>query len=186
MKKYKKNTLRLDEDSRLMWLCSRGDRRAFSTIYCKYYPVIISYLTKNNGCISSCEDLAQTTFQRIWEQKSPFRAQSTAKTYILGVARNVLNENRRQYQKEKSIPGNIEIACKDNDPEKQELLAAVMHAKSQLSDKQQQALDIILNSNLKLKEAATIFSCPENVFRQRLYDAKKRLRALLWGFLKDF
>lgn len=186
MKKYKNSTLRLDEDSRLMWLCSRGDRTAFDTIYCKYYPVIISYLIKNNGCISSCEDLAQITFLRIWEQKSLFRAQSTAKTFIFGIAKNVLSEYRRQYQKEKSILGNIEIVCIDDDTEKQEILDAVMHAKSQLSDKQQQALDITLNSNLKLKEAATILSCPENVFRQRLYDAKKCLHVLLRGFLKDF
>ncbi|MHC4397182.1 MAG: RNA polymerase sigma factor [Planctomycetota bacterium] len=186
MKEYKNNTIKLDEDSRLMWLSSRGDRKAFDTIYHIYYPVIISYLIKNNGCISSCEDLAQTVFLCIWEQKSLFRAQSNAKTYILGIAKNVLNEYHRQYQKEKAIPDIFEIASENNDAEKQEILDTVRHAKSQLSDKQQQALDITLNSNLNPKEAARILGCPENIFRQRLYDAKKRLQTLLWDFLKDF
>lgn len=186
VKEYKNNTIKPDEDSRLIWLSSQGDRKAFGTMYHKYYPVVISYLIKNNGCISSCEDLAQIIFLRIWEQKSPFRAQSTAKTYILGITKNVLNEYRRQYQKEKAIPDIFEIGSENIDAEKQEILDAIRHAKAQLSDKQQQALDITLNSSLKPKEAARILSCPENIFRQRLYDAKKRLQTLLWDFLKDF
>lgn len=168
-----------------MWKCSRGDRTAFDTIYRKYYPIVISYLFKNNGCASSCEDLAQIIFLRIWKQKNLFQARSTVKTYILGIARNVLNEQHRQYQKSKTMPYVFWIASKNSDPEKQECLNAVRNAKSQLSDKQQQALDIALNSNLEPKEAARILSCPENVFRQRLYDAKKRLHTLLWEFMKD-
>lgn len=180
LKKY------LDEDTRLMWQCSRRDRSAFDTIYRKYYPVVISYLIKNNGCITSCEDLVQTVFLRIWEQKSPFQAQSTAKTYILAIAKNVLNEYRRQYRKEKAIPNIFKVASEINYGEKQEILDAAIHAKSQLSDKQQHALDITLNSNLKPKESARILGCPENIFRQRQYDAKKRLQTILGDFLKDF
>lgn len=186
MKDYKNNTIKLDEDSRLMLQSSRGDRTAFAALYRKYYPVIMGYLIKNNGCVFSCEDLTQIIFLRIWKQNSHFMAQSTTKTYIIGIAKNVLNEYRRQHKKEKAILDIIEVPSNNSDSGEYQILNAVRHAKSQLSDKQRQVLDLTLNLNLKPKEAARILKCSENVLRQRLYDAKKRLHTLLSNFSKDF
>jgi len=66
----------------------------------KYFRIVTNYLASLNGHISSLEDCTQATFIRIWQNRDKFRGDSTFKTYLFGVARNVLSERKRQLAKE--------------------------------------------------------------------------------------
>lgn len=160
-----------------------GDDIAYGRLYKKYFPVVVSYLTSLGEYQISPEDLAQEVFTRIWQNRKLFRADSSTKTYIFGIAKNVLAERRRQVQhqiaahnhsKSVSNPSKFEAVL-----DRRELADTIKLAKSMLSDKQREAMELVLLSGTSITEAAKFAGCSDSAFRRRLCDAKKRLQGLL-------
>ena len=92
-KMRKRLKLEFDEDTRLMQRAANGDFSAFVTLYERYFRIVMDYLASLDGNPSSLEDYVQIVFLRIWQNRGKFRGDSTFKTYLFGVARNVLSEN---------------------------------------------------------------------------------------------
>jgi DNA-directed RNA polymerase specialized sigma24 family protein len=78
---------------------AKGDLEAYSMLYIKYYPVVVSFVAAFNGHNSSPEDIAQDVFTCIFEKKI-FRADSTFKTYMYGIAKKILIKHFRDLHRE--------------------------------------------------------------------------------------
>jgi len=89
----------LDENTRLMQKVADDDVEAFSCLYHKFSPVLRRFLANWDGRYTSADDLIQKIFSRLWEQRKHFRAESSFKTYLFGIAHYVLNEEKRQLGK---------------------------------------------------------------------------------------
>lgn len=175
--------IKFNEDTRLMLQVADGDNIAYGRLYKKYFPVVVSYLTSLDRYQISPEDLAQEVFTRIWQNRKLFRADSSLKTYVLAIARNVLREHRRQVQHQIAAHNHSKSVSNPSKSEavldRRELADTIKLAKSMLSDKQRQAIELVLLSGISITEAAKFAGCSDSAFRRRLCDAKKRLQELL-------
>ncbi len=172
--------LYLDEDTRLMMKASEGDRDAYGRLYDKYFSAVVSFTASLNGQLRSPENVAQEVFCRIWEKREEYRPASAFKTFLFTYARNVMHEQQRHRS---ATTNHLEIAIESSNPETtvqhKELTRLIERAKSKLSAKQLQAVELMFYSNISVDKAAKIAGCSNNAFCSRLCKAKKRLSALL-------
>jgi RNA polymerase sigma-70 factor (ECF subfamily) len=186
----KKKRIYLNKDTRLILKAAGGDEEAFERLYRKYFPIITSYATSVNGNNSSSEDIANEVFSRVWKQRAKYQPASTVKTYLLGFAKIIIREYRRQLHKHLPIyASHFELMEDLSDPanmsQHQELSNLIERAKSKLSEKQLQTLELTFYSNVSIDEAAKLAVCSKSVFCHRVYDVKKRLSALL-GHIRQY
>jgi len=177
----------IDEDARLMQQAANGDSTAFDRLHKKYRPVLKNYLAGFELDHASRDDLAQEVFLRLWQNSTAFKNQSAFKTYLFGIAKNAIHEHRRQIRREavarqNSRPTSNQFSQQSKPQtafDRQETANAIKQAKSSLSDKQRQALELVFYSGVPPAEAAKHVGCSVTVFYDRFYDAKIRLRELL-------
>ena len=176
----------LNEDTQLMLQIGRGNSWAFDRLYKKYYPIVIDYLVNLDGYKDSLNDIAQKVFSRIWEYKTRYRAESIAKTYIFGIARNVLSEERKHRLKEADIIHEWSLKQKSEFSTHQsfqidadtEVTISLKHLISKLTIEQKQAIELIHQKNMKLRSAAKEAGCSTEAFKSRLKRAHRKLRQL--------
>jgi RNA polymerase sigma-70 factor (ECF subfamily) len=167
----------VDEDAVLLVRAGRGDRAAFDRLYHKYYRVVTSYLARRNGCHDMLEDLVQEVFTRLWQNRKQFRGRSTVKSYICGIARNVLSNHKKRLllrnrlghdglTKYFRVDPDVS-SCQDFDAYANEFEDALERAVSRLTSKQRQAVRLCY------------FETLSSAFRGRLRQAHKHLRRLL-------
>ncbi len=175
--------IHLTEDTQLLFRIAKGDHTAFRKVYEKYFPIVSDYISVHIIDKNSHENMVQDVFLRIWQYKRGFCGQSTAKTYIFGITKNVLREHFRRIKRQTTIQNHLGQISSISEPEIShehcELVDAIKLAKSNLSEKQQQAIELVLISDISPTEAARLAGCSVSTFRRRLCDAKKRLLVLM-------
>ncbi|QNL50193.1 RNA polymerase sigma-70 factor [Olivibacter sp. SDN3] len=79
----------IDNDvTRLLFLMSKGDERAFETIYRKYKQPIAQFVLKYVHCRTQTDDITQEIFIKIWENRDKIAGIKSFKSYLFTVARN--------------------------------------------------------------------------------------------------
>lgn len=176
-----------DKETQLMIKALEGDERAYDQLYRKYFPVVTSFITSLNGNFHSSEDLSQKVFTLIWEKRIKFRGDSSVKTYLLAVARNVLSEYRRQGDKESAVKQTWLLKQKDPSVSSEshcelydaESIENIRRAKGYLTAEQLQAIELIYNIGLPSIMAAKIANCTEKALECRLWRAHKKLHQVM-------
>jgi len=174
-----------------MLLACGSDRVAFTELYLLFYRLVSVFLVSKAPGLpeEDVHDLSQETFVRAWAYRRRFRARSSAKTYLLGIAKNVLRE-RRRVQWPLSLPERVERASVEvgllSEPEavayRQELWEAFSEAMKALSLKEQRAVELFCLGELSSEEAARIEGCSRDAFRVRVHSARRKLRGMLERF----
>ncbi len=100
-------------------------------------------------------------------------------SYVIGVARNVLNEFRRDQAKIQYDEYDVEWVISRDGEVDSDIAKAIKIAKSKLTLKQRQAIEAVYYDGLTVKQAAKMLGCNEQVLSRRLCDAIKRLRKSL-------
>jgi len=176
----KNNRIYLDEDTQLMIKASEGDKKAYALLYNKYFPIVTRFVSSRNGQLRDREDISQEVFIRIWNNRKSYQPNSTFKTFVFTYAKNVTHELQQHLP---AVANHFEMMVESSDPETavqhKELTLIIERAKSKLSEKQLQALEFTLYSNISVDKAAKLAGCSSSVFRRRVCDAKKRLSTLL-------
>jgi RNA polymerase sigma-70 factor (ECF subfamily) len=178
----------LDEDTQLMIKVAKGDRNAYTKLYRKYLPILISYATSINWHDSSSEDIANEVFARLWQQRAKYQPTSTVKTYLFGFTRNIIREKKFDIQ---SIPINqSEEADYPIFPPREAFQAdkyiegKVNQAIDSLPAKQRLAIKLCYFDKLSISEAAKVTGDSYDTFRKRLYRAHQALVAILASFVE--
>lgn len=65
-----------------------GDRKAFRSVYCTYYPELCRYATRFVSKRAVVDDLIQDVFLRIWERREDWHVRSMLRPYLYGAVRN--------------------------------------------------------------------------------------------------
>jgi RNA polymerase sigma-70 factor (ECF subfamily) len=179
-------SLQLDEDTRLMVQASDGDRSAYEKVYGRYFPIIVSFLSGRRCRRQACEDLAQEVFARVWRQRSRYKPLAPVKSYLLGVAVNVLREHHVQTRRGVCSPSHAIEALADesvSSPPSQaqsaEQLQAVRTLMTNLPTRQRQAAELVYVAGLPPAEAARRMGCSVKTLNAHLYQARKKLRELV-------
>jgi RNA polymerase sigma factor (sigma-70 family) len=77
-----------------------GNRDAFGQIVSRYQNLICSLAYSATGNLSQSEDLAQETFLTAWKQLSALREPSKLRSWLCGIARNLIHNTLRRQGRE--------------------------------------------------------------------------------------
>lgn len=180
-----------NDQIRLLLRAGRGDTSAFEQLYVNLFPAVRDYLASLNGSMDyhRREDLAQEVFLRTWQAASRFEGNSSAKTYIFAIARNVFLKERFQRQRLRIVHvGEMDnlagtyvsdepVALRQDDPD--DLPHAVRQEMAKLPQMQRQAVELDQICELPRAKAVELARCNPAQFTERLYRARKRLKRLL-------
>jgi RNA polymerase sigma-70 factor (ECF subfamily) len=176
------SSIQLDEDVRLMLKVREGDRSAYEKVYQRYFRTIVSFLAYRTGSTPACEDLAQEVFARVWRCKAHYQPLAPVKSYLFGVAVNVLRESRTRSRGPASIDSRGLEAMEDtaqasplSQLQSAEEIRTVRAAMTSLPTRQRQALELVYLAGLSPGEAARRLGCS----RQTLYSHLSSARAEL-------
>jgi RNA polymerase sigma-70 factor, ECF subfamily len=171
--------------SHLLLRVQGRDRSAFDEIYRNAAPAIRRYVA-SAWSDAHADDVVQEVFRRFLERPEQFAGRSKPKTYLLGIARNVIRECRSASDR---------VAVTASEPmaemaahydvhgalELKELTERIREARSALPKKQALAIVLAHDRGLTARQAAEIAGCTEKGFRCRLERATRKLRSLLSG-----
>lgn len=87
-------------DAELVSRSLSGDRNAFGEIVARYQSLVCSLAYSATGSLSQSEDLAQDTFLTAWKQLAALREPAKLKSWLCGIARNIINDSFRKQGRE--------------------------------------------------------------------------------------
>jgi RNA polymerase sigma-70 factor (ECF subfamily) len=180
-----RSSLQLDEDIRLMIKARDGDRLAYDQLYSRYFCTVASFLARHNARRHACEDLAQEVFARVWYHRSRYQPLAPLKSYLLGVAANVLREDRAKSRGRVGLdardPETVIDTSRPSPPlqaQSAEQLQAVRALMTSLPTRQRQAVELVYLAGLAPNEAARRLGCSLQTLYSHLSSAREKLRKL--------
>lgn len=92
------------EDEKILAGIQQNEVAAFNILYKFYYPVVKSFVLKNNGSEADAEDVFQETLIVLLRKvpKDDFELTSSLKTYIFSIASNIWLKKLRDVKRQAS------------------------------------------------------------------------------------
>jgi len=173
-------------DRELLEAWRSGDRRAGGTLFDRHFAAARRFFINKACTESEVEELIQRTFAAAVESAERFRGDAAFKTWLLGIARNVLREWIREAMREGADSPNMDELCSegrgpglstgiDAQREQQLLLAALRR----IPLESQILLELFYWEELTAAELATVLGVPEGTVRTRLRKAKLVLQGTI-------
>jgi RNA polymerase sigma-70 factor (ECF subfamily) len=178
------------DEVRLLGRIAAGDMRAFEELYRLYYPRLIRFLERMTRRSGMVEEVLNDTMLVVWNHAEDYNGGSKVSTWIFAIAyRKALKALRRFDEPQDDAP-NETIVDAEPGPELQvdlwQLREALTKALDCLSAEHRAVVDLTYFHGLGYREIAQIVSCPVDTVKTRMFHARKRLRAVLAGNLKDW
>ena len=159
-----------------------GDSGAFDTLVVRYQDRIYRFASWWIG-EDEAADVAQDTFVQAFQSLATWRRQSTFRTWLYGVARNVCRQHIRQKAVLLRFPRDPEgvEGISDDKPGPFELLKdgdenmQLMVYVSQLSPEQRMALMLRAWEGMSYDEIALVMDVPTGTVRSRIHTARRVL-----------
>jgi RNA polymerase sigma-70 factor (ECF subfamily) len=179
-----------------------GNREAAAALIELHYDAVVRFFRTKSG--TSADDLVQRTFLACHEARDRYRGATSFRSFLFGVARNVLFEHIRgrvRDRREDPDFGVTSLAALDpglstqlaQRAEHRQLILALQQLPAEL----QIALELYYWEELSIAELATATGVPEGTAKSRLFRARAELRDTLqrtaategdrarWGALID-
>ena len=175
----------VDDDARLMLAFRDGDRRAFETLFARYTPRVLTFLTRMVRDRARAEELTQDVFVRIYNAAPRYEASARFSTWILGIAHNLaLNDLARARRRYEHAPGDLEaLAVADPAPGADERLEAARtgvrleRALLKLPERQRAALLLRSEQGLGYEEIAAALATSVSSVKSLIHRARETLLA---------
>lgn len=166
-------------------------REGFDDLVRTHTAGIVNLARAMTGSDADAEDLAQETFVRAWRSIGNFRGESTARTWLYGIALNVIRTHRaRRFRLNQLFERRSRSAPEE--PDSLERMAAGEDVEGQLAARD--AIDRALGSlppdlrevivlrdiqGLEYREIAAATGVPIGTVESRIFRARQRLKPLL-------
>jgi RNA polymerase sigma-70 factor (ECF subfamily) len=179
-----------DRERELIFKVGRGDRDAFRELYLHYHRRLARFLTRLTRCQEDVEEIINDTLWIVWQRAADFRGASQVSTWVMGIAyRRALNVIRRAATYERLMaPESADGEAAVSDPvqaaDNRQLLDFAL---AQLPLEQRLVLEFTYYLDHSCEEVAEIMECPVNTVKTRMFNARRKLRAILaehgadWG-----
>lgn len=159
----------------------RGDGRSTAL---RYSAMVRSFFRRNRS--DNADDLTQQTLVNYLESRGRFRGESSASTYLIGIARNNLRAHRRRLER----AFRIEAAFLDAGPPSsgrsaEGLEKALLRGIQQLPAELHLVLDLFYWRGIPQNTIARRLGVPVGTVASRLRRAKEKLRAFIVSYLED-
>ncbi len=172
----------MDQGASRYYCFLNGNNDALVEIIRDYKDGLMYFLTGFVGDFSLAEELMEDTFVRLYVKKPRFSGNSSFKTWLYAIGRNVAREYIRKEAKRKAVPleDHPELTDQTFDPEQSyfqnegnvQLYAAMLRLKPEY----RQVLWLQYFEDLRDKEIARIMKKTPNNVSVLLHRAKKALK----------
>jgi len=175
-------------DEALVAACGVGDRAALGALFVRHHEAVLRFVTRLTGANDDdVDDVVQETFLVARSASARFRGGSTVRTWLLGIAANVVRHAARSRGRRRALVdavGRVEpqpVRGPDADVHRNELRAAVAAAIDELSHDLRTAFVLCDIEELPGPEVAAALGIPEGTLYRRRHDARRALRERLRG-----
>lgn len=170
-------------DAELLEAWHGGDTSAAEELYERYFECVDRFLrTKVSALV--VEDLVQRTFEVCLSNRKPFEGRSSFKSYILGIANNLVRKHYRDDHPERREPlGEVSVVDLGCTPT--EVIMArqedrmLLEALRKLTLEQQTAIELYFWEDMNRREIAELLGIPDGTVGTRLHDGRLKLERLL-------
>jgi RNA polymerase sigma-70 factor, ECF subfamily len=172
------------QDHRLMERLAAGDQQALRVLFMQYRLPVFRFIARITRNEAVAEEQTNEVFLEVWRNAKSFRGASSPYTWMLSIARNKAFGALRR-RREESLKDGEEDDTPDEsfDPEallvisdKSEVLRRCISA---LSAEHRAIVDLVYYHELSVAEVSAVVGIPEGTVKTRLFNARKRLSALL-------
>lgn len=168
-------------DEQLMLQAKSGDMQCISDLFVRHHKELYTFYYRQSQDDSLSKDLVQNLFERIIMNRSKYDEKYPFKPWLFKLA---WNEQNDFYRKRKlTLPGNEHMAIiltqseeqpsNDNNEERQQRLKVAMR---QLSQAQQELIQLTQFQGLKYAEVADILGCSLSAIKVRMHRTMKTLK----------
>ena len=161
-----------------------GDQHALRALYERHSGGMLRLLRRLTSDAGVAEEILQETWLAVWQCAGSFRADSSARGWLYGVARRQAhNRLRRATLVEVDLDEAADVAdqaCSVEDrvlaEAEQESLAAAI---TELPEHLREVLVLVLAEDLSYQEVSTVLGIPVGTVKSRMSHARRRLNARL-------
>lgn len=173
-----------DDEQGLLARIAAKDRRAFETIYHRYYRRLFVYLFKMTRRADLVEELVNDVMMVVWQSAARFDGVSRPSTWILGIAyrkalKALSRRSREPVEEAPSRPFERVVEGPERLLVRREEATALGRALTHLSPEQRAVVELTYYFGYSYREIAGIVGCPVNTVKTRMFHARRRLRDVL-------
>ncbi|MEZ5476628.1 MAG: sigma-70 family RNA polymerase sigma factor [Thiolinea sp.] len=176
----------LPDDEGLLAKVAQGDRDAFSQLYLKYQPKLVSYCARLlRDDVAQAADIVDDALFDVWRSAGNFAGKSKASTWIYSITRNKLVSWLRKTTEITLDDEKAMLAMVDPDATPEEVRAQedmknqLLRLMNHLTDEHRDVLRLTYFEDKSVKEVAVILDISENTVKTRMFYARKRLGQML-------
>lgn len=180
----------MDADRGLVDAAAAGSREAFDELVLRYQGPVLNLVRAMTAGDGDAEDLAQEAFVRAWRSIASFRSDSTFRTWVFGIAINVVRTHRGKRARlrrlfwtppaEESFSDPLGRASADDGIEAPLAMREVIdRALATLPEDMRAAVVLRDVQGLDYREIAASLDLPIGTVESRIFRARQRLRPLL-------
>lgn len=175
------------QENFLLSALRQDNKEAFSLLFQKYYTDLVLFCGNFVRDKSSCEDIVQSIFLKLWNDRKNIRIETSLKSYLLRAVRNSCFDEFRHLEIVRQYESDPDHSVLDNyDTENyilySDLSAHLQQALDQLPAAYREAFEMNRFEGLKYREIAVRLNVSERTVEVRVSKALEMLRKLL----KDF
>lgn len=181
----------MDADRSLVDAAADGDREAFDELVRRYQGPVLNLIRAMGASGTDADDLVQEAFVRAWRSIGGFRSDSTFRTWIFGIAINVVRSHRVKQARSRLLfwspaAGQDPAADPLDRPSGDEGVEALLvmrqgidRALATLPEELRTAVVLRDVQGLEYREIADVLGVPIGTVESRIFRARQRLRPLL-------
>lgn len=172
-------------DLELLAAWRAGDNERGTELFQRHFAAVHRYFANKVGSERDVEDLIQRTFLAVFEAHERFAGNSSFKSWVLGIAHNLLCDHYRGQRRNGPPLDLAETSVRDLCAGPSTLLGkrrdeqALLEALRAIPFDAQVILELCYWERLTGAEIGTLVGIPENTARSRLRKAKQQLLAAL-------
>lgn len=175
---------RVDDDRSVLSAWQHGDTDAGHALVERHYESVLRFFRTKAG--DHADDLVQQTFLRCLQSAERYRGESSFKSFLFGIARNVLFEHIREKTRDGNAPVDFGVSSiLDLSPRASTLLfqraaeRALVQALQDMPVEIQIALELFYWEELSVEEIASAVETPPGTVKSRLHRGRTLLRKTL-------
>ena len=178
----------INEDGLLLCNMGNSSDEAFATLFRKYYKDLVLFAGTILREQTVCEDIVQTIFLRLWDNRDRLRIETSLKSYLLSAVRNSCIEELRHRKivsvhQQETLSGS---ALGDHDTARyilySDLNDHLQEALGKLPPKLRECFEMNRFQNLKYREIAEQLNVSVRTVEVRIGDALNLLKNYLGEF----
>lgn len=179
------------DDAALLAASARGDSVAFAELSRRYFAPVYRFVWRMTNGHPDCEDIAQETFVKLWQNPAQVREALALKGWLMRVAANAVIDRSR---KVKPQPLDDAPEVSDGRPDQEDAWARSVAAETvdaaiaALPERQKMALSLVHFEEMSNIEAAQAMATSVEAVESLLARGRRNLKAMLeprWRELLD-